>query len=82
MNIKYKDDYSVRVVSNFFLDDFLAELSGQLTIIFDNNDKAVNKLFNCFVEIFTEIINKFAPMKKATRREKSLISNPGLQKAC
>ena len=80
VNNNYKCDNSVRDMTNFAVDDFLTELYDQLYIIFDNNDKAVNMLLNCFVESFTEVMDKFAPMKNATRREKNLKSNPGLQK--
>ena len=53
------------------MNDFLTELSNQLSIIFDNNDKAVNKFFNCFVEIFTGVIDKFARMRKQLEEKKT-----------
>ena len=44
-NDKYKDDYNVRDMTNLVVDDFLTELNHKSTVLFDNNDKVVNKLY-------------------------------------
>ena len=43
-----------------------------------NNTLSVNKLFDKFVATFATVVNDFASIRKATRKEKNLSKNHGL----
>ena len=63
-------------MSNFVLDNFLDELHEKLTHLFNTSYITVNELYDSFVAIFAEVVDKFAPMKKASRKEKILKLKP------
>jgi len=71
-NCKY-DNYEVREMTNFVREEFLYELNCKLSRLFKNNSLSVNKLFDRFVSIFTDTVNQFASMRKATRKEKKAL---------
>ena len=58
---------------------FLLDLNNELYCLFEDNSKNVNELSEGFVEAFTNIVDQFAPLRTATRKEKKLVLNPGLQ---
>ena len=63
-------------MTNFVLDNFLDELDTKLTGLFAACKNSVNKLYNRFVTIFSEVAYKFAPIRKASRKEKKLKLRP------
>ena len=73
---KYNENYYIRDMSNFVLDNFLDELHEKLTHLFNTSYVAVNELYDSFVAIFAEVVDKFAPMRKASRKEKKLKLKP------
>ena len=73
---KYNENYYIRDMSNFVLDNFLDELHEKLTHLFNTSYVTVNELYNSFVAIFAEVVDKFAPMRKASRKEKKLKLKP------
>jgi len=79
---RHVENYLVRNMTNFNLDAFLDVLNDRLNNEFENISAYTNanELFNNFVVIFQEVINNFAPMRKATRKEKKLRLKPWLTK--
>jgi len=57
-------------MTNFVLDNFLDELNEKIMYLFAESKNSVNEVYDRFVTIFTETVDKFAPMRKATRKEK------------
>jgi len=57
-------------MTNFVRKEFLYELNCKLSRLFKNNSLSVNELFDRFVSIFTDTVDQFDPMRKATRKEK------------
>ena len=61
----------MRDTKNFNKKEFLIILENKLSILFVNNTLSVNELFDKFVAIFANIVNDFAPIRKATCKEKN-----------
>ena len=55
-------------------------LENKLNNLFVNNTLSVNEQFNKFVAIFADVVNDFAPIRKATRKEKKLKQKPWITK--
>ena len=60
---------------------FLEELENRLQVESLAESDPVNKQFEAFYEIFYETIDKFAPAKKASRKEKRIYFKPWLSKS-
>ena len=60
---------------------FLEELENRLQVESLAESDPVNKQFEAFYEIFHETIDKFAPAKKASRKEKRIYFKPWLSKS-
>ena len=56
--------------NNFNYEMFLEELENRLQVENFAESDLVNKQFKAFYKIFHETIDKFAPAKKASRKEK------------
>ena len=63
-------------MTKFILDDFLLALNYELQCLFEDRSKNVNELYEGFVEAFTNLVDQFAPMRAATRKEKKLGLKP------
>ena len=63
-------------MTQFELDTFL---DYKLSFLFESPFIPVNKLFELFLVTFAEIVEQFAPKRKATRREKDFGLNVGYQ---
>ena len=59
-------------MKNFYKEEFLITLENKLSNLFVNNTLSVNELFNKFVTILADIVNDFAPIRKATRKARKL----------
>jgi len=59
-------------MSNFNIEDFLEYLNFKLYSLYNHNRLNANELFNYFIETFSEVVDEFAPLRKATRKEKKL----------
>ena len=57
-------------MSKFNLDEFCNHLNFKLAPLFDENSCSVNELFNRLISIFVEVVDQFAPKRKASRKEK------------
>ena len=56
---------------NFDKEKFLITLENKLSNIFVNNTLSVNELFDKFVAILADVVNDFAPIRKAIRKEQN-----------
>jgi len=65
-------------MSNFKIEDFL---DFKLYSLYNHNHLNANKLFICYVETFSEVVDEFAPLRKATRKEKNLRRKPWIPSA-
>ena len=65
-------DYKIRDMTQFDLDKFLECLDNKLSSQFETHLIPVNELFELFLATFAEIVDQFAPERKATRKEKRL----------
>ena len=57
-------------MTKFIVDDFLLALNYELYCLFEDKSKNVNELYEGSVEAFTNIVDQFAPLRTATRKEK------------
>ena len=73
-----KENYVQRDMSNFKTEEFLDHLHIKLDNLFENNCYLAKKLLDNFISIFTEVVDLFAPMRNATRKEKKLKLQPWL----
>ena len=77
---KQTDQIFTRDLKNFNVEAFLQELNSNFTDLQITDGASMHQQFDKFVNDFTEIVNTHAPLKRATRREKRLISKPWLTK--
>ena len=63
-------------MTNFNLDNFYDELNEKLIYLFHASHKSVNELYGSFVATVSKVVNKLAPMRKASRKEKKLKLKP------
>ena len=68
-------------MNNFNYEMFLEELENHLQVESFAESDPVNKQFEAFYKIFHETIDKFAPAKKASRKEKRIYFKPWLSKS-
>ena len=71
----------IRDTNSFNYEMFLEELENRLQVESLAESDPVNKQFEAFYEIFHETIDKFAPAKKASRKEKRIYFKPWLSKS-
>ena len=57
-------------MTNFNSDEFLDELNEKLIYLFDASHKSVNELYDSFVASASEVVNKFAPLRKQLGKKK------------
>ena len=69
---KKLENCEIRDVKNFDKEEFLITLENKLSNLLVNNTLLVNELFDKFVAILADVVNDFAPIRKATRKEKKL----------
>ena len=69
---KKLENCEIRDVKNFDKEEFLITLENKLSNLLVNNTLSVNELFDKFVAILADVVNDFAPIRKATRKEKKL----------
>ena len=63
-------------MSKFNVDEFCNHLNFTLAPLFDENSCSVNELFNRLISIFDEVVDQFAPKRKASRKDKKLRLKP------
>ena len=68
-------------MNSFNYEMFLEELENRLQVESLAESDPVKKQFEAFYEIFHETIDKFAPTKKAFRKEKRIYFKPWLSKS-
>ena len=73
---KISNQVFIRDMTQFILDDFLLALNYELYSLFEDKSKNVNELYEGFVEAFTNLVDQFAPLRTATRKEKKLGLKP------
>ena len=66
----------IRCMKNFDLENFLIDLEEALSPWNFNTGSTVLNDFDEFIHIFQTIINKHAPLRKLSRREKQLQAKP------
>ena len=71
----------IRDMNSFNYEMFLEELKNRLQVENLAESDPVNKQFEAFYEIFYETIDKFAPAKKTSRKEKRIYFKPWLLKS-
>ena len=67
---KKLENCEIRDMKNFDKEEFLITLKNELNSLFVNNTLSINELFDKFVAIFADVVNDFASIRKATRKEK------------
>ena len=65
-------------MTKFDLDTFLCELFKDLSQLTLKYNIHVNDQFETFLSIFRKVVDKHAPLKKASRKEKRLHAKPWL----
>ena len=73
---KISNQVFIREMNQFILDDFLLALNYELYSLFEDKSNNVNKLYEGFVEAYTNLVDQFAPLRTATRKEKKLGLKP------
>jgi len=67
------NNYTVRNMKNFCINDFLFDLYQQLSLsIHYNEDSTVNSQFETFVDKFQTVVNNHAPLCNASRKQKRM----------
>ena len=74
--VKSKDQFLIRDMKNFNLEKFLRAPENDLTA--GNSIESAQDAFDKFEEVLHIVVNKFAPLKKASRKEKKLSQKPRL----
>ena len=77
---KKLENSKIRNMKNFDKEEFLITLENKLNNLFVNNTLSVNELFDKFLALFADVVNDFAPIRKATRKEKKLKQKPWITK--
>ena len=63
-------------MTKFNLKIFLNTLNDQLNILIDRNISSPHELYDKFVTKFENVVDVFAPMRKASRKENKLRCSP------
>ena len=74
--VKSKVQFLIRDMKNFNLEKFLRALENDLTAANLNSIESAQVAFDKFEEVLHIVVNKFAPLKKASRKEKKLSQKP------
>ena len=64
-------------MSKFNVDKFCNYFNFKLAPLFDENSCSVNEFFNRLISIFGEVVDQFAPKRKASRKAKNSGCNLG-----
>ena len=75
-----KDQFLIRDMKNFNLEKFLRALENDLTAANLNSIDSAQDAFDKFEEVLHIVVNKFAPLKKASRKETKLSQKPWLSR--
>ena len=78
--VKSKVQFLIRDMNNFNLEKFLRALENDLTAANLNSIESAQVAFDKFEEVLQIVVNKFAPLKKASRKEKKLSQKPWLSR--
>ena len=70
------EEQIIRCMKNFNLENFLIDLEEALSPRNFNTGSTVHNDFDEFIHIFQTIINKHAPLRRLSRREKQLQAKP------
>ena len=65
-------------MTKFILEIFLNALNDQLNILIDSNISSSHELYDKFVTKFENVVDKFTPMRKASKKENKLRCRPWL----
>ena len=65
-------------MTKFNLEIFLNALSDQLNVLIDSNISSLHELYDKFVTKFENVVDEFAPMRKASRKKNKLRCRPWL----
>ena len=60
------ENFEIRDMSEFNVDEFCNHLNLKLSPLFDENSCSVNEVFNRLISIFGEVVDQFAPKRKAS----------------
>jgi len=71
----------IRDTKNFNDEAFIEDLSENLNDPTNNFDHDINQCMSDFIKIFQSILNKHAPIRTQTRKEKKLKRKPWLTKS-
>ena len=64
------ENFEIRDMSKFNVDEFCNHLNFNLGPLFNENSCSVNEVFSRLISIFDEVVDQFAPKRKAFRKEK------------
>ena len=78
--VKSTKQFLIRDMKKFKLKDYLMTLGNNLNAANLDSTDSVHDAFDKFEEVFKNTVNKFAPLKKASRREKKLSKKPWLSR--
>ena len=70
------DTKFIRDMSNFFVNAFNNDFTRRLNQLNTSDKMSVHKIFDQFINSFLSTVNKHAPLKKDSRREKKLRLKP------
>ena len=76
--VKNTKKFLIRDIKNFELEEYLRTLSIELYAANLDSINSVHDAFDKFEEVLQNTANKFAPLKKASRREKKISQKPWL----
>ena len=65
-------------MNKFNLEIFLNTLNDQINILIDSNISSPHELYDKFVTKFENVVDQFAPMRKASRKGNKLRCRPWL----
>ena len=75
--VDQQNTYKIRDMRNFNQPEFLEDLSTKLNNITSLDG---NEFFDSFIDAFTKTVDKFAPFRNLTKREKKLKAKPWITK--
>ena len=78
--VKSTDQFLIRDMKNFNLENILRALGNDLTTANLNSIESAQDAFDKFEEVLHIVVNKFAPLKKASRKEKKLSQKPWMSR--
>ena len=69
---KNTKNFLIRNMKNFNLEEYLSTLNNELNAANLDSIDSVHDAFDKFTEVLKNTLNKFSPLKKASRREKNI----------